>query len=627
MTKLILAISPEHGLLDQISAHLQEGGRFQVFGVTTGKEALALAGKQNFDIAILDSEANDLPFLPLTRELIALIPSLKLLIFPPNNNVHHPILNGVVANGYLNKPFFAPEVNEKIARALNENASMPGLINSEENPARMWVENPESGLHQLEQLLASTSASSGLLLIHGRVIAASGALGDESSQNVVNFLTRYWTNIQSGELFRYLQMDNETKNYLVYTTPIFNDVALALIYHTNISLIKIRGEVTSIRNALLSRYANTSALRSEFLPAGQDAESNEPAPLVTSVAESQAEEATPTVTSPQAAETAETADEEDSEEFSEESNEEGLSETELGRLDSIMGKMQIPEPESGEEEQPGLSETELANLDSLLASMPAPDPDAEEIEPAISPVPSGEWVNSTLNEAAPEALESIEIPAEEPQGKTKPLSHFEPPAAAESETVPLPTSAESTQPVAENFPDFDFLLPWEKDQPAEEEAPIMPPPLPVMPQAVPVADSLSTAQASAILFEYQFLLVPANPQQFITHDLANLLNRQLPRLHQSNGWQCTHLSIRPLYMQWSARLPMNTCLPEMIAEIKELSEIQIFAASPALLRSHPDGKFWAAGYFSVSGPQPLSAHLINDTLSFFRQTLPEPQAG
>ena len=63
MTKLILAISPDLKLLDQISAHLQEGGRFQVFCVASGKDALTLAAIHPFNLAILDAEINDLPFI------------------------------------------------------------------------------------------------------------------------------------------------------------------------------------------------------------------------------------------------------------------------------------------------------------------------------------------------------------------------------------------------------------------------------------------------------------------------------------------------------------------------------------------------------------------------------------
>ncbi len=86
-----------------------------------------------------------------------------------------------------------------------------------------------------------------LLLLRGQVIAGSGTLSDESAGNIVNFLTRYWTNIQSGELFRYLRMNYETVTYLVYAVPLFKNVAIGLVYPPNASLDDVRLEVTLLR--------------------------------------------------------------------------------------------------------------------------------------------------------------------------------------------------------------------------------------------------------------------------------------------------------------------------------------------------------------------------------------------
>ena len=609
MTKLILAISPDLNLLDQISAHLQEGGRFQVFCVSSGKDALALAAKHLFNLAILDAETNDLPFIPLTRELVSFLPGLKLLIYPPQNNSHHPVLNGVIADGYLNKPFFGPEVNEKIIRALSETNSLAGTTSEENTLTRLWIEHPEASARQIEQLLASTSASAGILLIHGQVVATSGALADETAQNVITFLTRYWTNIQSGELFRYLKMENETKTYLVYATPLFKEAALALIYHTNLPLIDIRSQVSLVRKAFLN--SNTSSIEAQQHPsftANVDDSLPADSALIGSSAMSvTAEEpSTPTL----AAEVAAPQD--------------LAEETAISMAASAADSLET------EEEQPGLSEKELKSLDSLIAEMPAPDPEVvdqatPEEEPApIAPEPSKEedWLKISPDVPSSQANIAPEVLMQRPLGVTQPLPPHVQFSQAVGKTTPLPTINDQTQPIhPEEFPNFDFKLPWEEE--AKQETPESEPddavsPLPVSQTKVQPS---TVAGPSAISFRYQVLLLPRNPQQFITHDLADLLNRQLPRLHESNGWQCTGLSVRPLYMQWSVILPADTCLAEMVQEIKERTDIQIFAAFPTLLVTHPNGEFWANGYFCISGEQSFSKRLINDYISLSRQIL------
>ena len=635
MTKLILAISPDLTLLEQISAHLQEGGRFQIFRAASAKEALALAATQPFNLAILDAEINDLPFIPLTRELVGLLPNLKLLIYPPQNNPHHPVLRGVVANGYLNKPFFGPEVNEKIQRVLNDE-SIPANepVGIEDELPRLWVEHPDTGVKQIEQLLASTTASAGLLLMHGHVIAGSGALADETSQNIVNFLTRYWSNIQVGELFRYLKMDNETKTYLVYATPLLKNVAFALIYHTNISLLEIRNEVSNIRKTFLNRYANTGELRQEFVPAAEAP--NPGAPLIATVPPVEPVASTPMAETVPA-----------------ETKTDSSIPFEVDPLDDSIEPQELSDDPEEEELPTGLSEKELQNLDALLAEMPAPDPEEEispdeskeentefplelpeldsaaasDPEPESAPVSPDEWSIISDADASPE-LESSPIPAS--PALTSPTAPEATPSKL-GDTVPIhPVQPHSQSVPSAEFPDFNFTLPWEGENPDQEDsAPVV--------HGAPVDQGNfwkpSTAvepienDPSAIFFEYHFLLLPRSPQQFITHEIANLLNDQLPKLHESCGWQCTSLSIRPLYLQWTAILPVAVCLCDMVDEIKRRSEIQIFAIFPQLLQTYPSGEFWAAGYFALSGSQSFSSRLINDYISLSRQILSTPLPG
>ena len=850
MSKLILAVSPDEKLLTQISAHLQEGGRYQVYCVTSGKEAVARAAKDPFDLVILDSDTNDLPFPPLTRELIALLPGMKLLVYPPNNNPRHPLLNGVIANGYLNKPFFGPEVNEKISQVLRPPAASHDQPSAENDITRLWVEYPESGQKLVEQLLGSTNASAGILLIHRQVASAAGALGDNTSQNIINFLSRYWTNIQTGELFRYLKMDGETRTYLVYATPLMHDVAFALIYHNNQSLIEIRSEVAHIRKAFMNRFANTRELRMEFpsfparnappeispladiavpsideknpflqqeqideqeaeysgalpeaaltpetaeepaqsqidetpeftpadveIPAGegeiltveeeiQPVEESSQGPAYEVQNPSAEEEVQPLdelSQEPSAAEKVPTAEEEvqpvteeaqpddetslgtspevpipTAEEVQpveetpqepsfeniladeiahqpadegfvtesaveeviaepalEESEENPLDEESFaaiegsGPLDETPAAESIPEPVAEEqlpefgpeitsedlagfiplnvedtveeesegpvdESQPALTEAQLQQLDALLADMPSPDPEqplpaAEVAEtrslddflsnlPAES-TPTGE-TEPVKQELQPEFASSDWQPLS--QDEIQPESVSEPPAEepvvpvppASEETVPMPVeipaesaAEEPVEPAAEeSFPDFDFKLPWEEvaPQPPAAVADVLSATIPAgsgETEEQPVITDLSD-----FFFEYQILLIPANPQQLISHDIAALVKQKLPQLHETNGWKCTRIAARPLYLQWSAVLPLDVCVSEMIQEIKDRANILIFARFPELLKDNLEGNFWAPGYFAVSGPQMLSNRMIEDYITLSRQILPE----
>lgn len=589
MQNFILAASPDARLLRQIQAHLQEGGRYSVVCVESGKDTLAALESEKYDIAILDAEISDLPFVTLTREMVALCPDLKLLVFPPQNNPHHPVLTGLLANGFLNKPFFGPEVSEKIARLVKEQNSVPQIAPEEVDVTSTWIKYPEVGAQQIEQLLASTSASAGLLLLHGQVLASSGNLTHESSSNIINYLNRYWTNIQSGELFRYLTMEHEATSFIIYAAPLIKETAIGLVYHAQKPLPEIRGEVSRLRKAFLDRYSNTRELREDFPSKLQE----KTAPIV--------DEPPPPPEK---------------------------------KMITHEFKELLPDEEEDESipDGEGLSEMELQNLSNILAEMPVPDPDQEQVASPASPTADrSTWQkfgDSLVSDVEPQSTPNLsptpKVEAPSPIPADIPLD--------QQETVPMPVAQQSPKNTAgEAFPDFDFVLPWEDKSSSSDELPDQIDMPAIKPQSVvqenETDDRVSVPEpaqypvlSSETAQPYTFLIFPANPTQFITRDLAVQCNRQLPLILKNYGWQLNAISVRPLYLQWSALVPPSCSIAEKLSDIRLQLNTLFFITFPDLLRTNPDGEFWMSGYLGVSGSNPPSNRMVNDFLALYRQT-------
>jgi CheY-like chemotaxis protein len=585
MQNFILAASPDARLLRQLQAHLQEGGRYSVVCVESGKDALAALESEKYDIAVLDGEISDLPFVTLTREMVALCPDLKLLVFPPQNNPHHPVLTGLLANGFVNKPFFGPEVSEKISRLIKEQSTTVQPASEEVDVTSTWIRYPEVGAQQIEQLLASTSASAGLLLLHGQVLASSGVLTQETSNNIINYLNRYWTNIQSGELFRYLTMEHDASSYIIYAAPLIKETAIGLVYHAQKPLPEIRAEVSRLRKAFLDRYSNTRELREDFPSKLQE----KTAPIV--------DEPPPPP---------------------------------VKQINTSVLKNFTPVEEDAEIEPvgEGLSEAELQNLSNILAEMPIPDPNQE---------PISDTVTGSTDGSSWEKMDDILQPDNQSQSVVNNISAPVEVGATEipsdqQETIPMPIVGQfQPAPAAEPFPDFDFKLPWEETLPSEKSGPVRNDESNLQPipksQEDMVNDNLSnTEPVPAAVFDpntlqpYTFLIFPANPTQFITRDLAVQCNRQLPLILKSFGWQLNAISVRPLYLQWSALVPPMCNLSEKLSDIRLQLNTLFFNNNPSLLQSNPDGDFWMSGYLGISGLQPPSNRMVNDFLSLYRKT-------
>ncbi len=360
MQRAILAVSPNLQFLEQIRSHLEEGGRYRVKGVTQGGDALALVKNSNFDIAILDAEASDIPFVPFTQDLVATQPGLKLLVFPPQNNPHHPALTGLVANGFLKKPFFTPEVSRALTEMFKQ--PVPEVVPEPESPgelAELWMNRPEMGISRIEQLLGSTTAQTGLLIARGRVIAASGAAEDAAIRQTLNLLDRFPVDARSLDLLRFITASENSGEILMYASQLIAGITLVLFYPSSTSILLARQEVFQVKQEFKEAYPTTAQLRQELEPGGKTqpvpAQSAQPASLT------------------------------------------GMQEPMDSAILSEAGLVPLENEIEPADLDSVLNEVDLRSLDAMLAEMPSPDPVLDESTSVESPAPLedidlGKWL-------------------------------------------------------------------------------------------------------------------------------------------------------------------------------------------------------------------------------------------
>jgi REP element-mobilizing transposase RayT/DNA-binding response OmpR family regulator len=390
MQRAILAVSPNLQFLEQIRSHLEEGGRYRVKGVTTGGDALTLVRNSNFDLAILDAESSDVPFVPFTRDLVEIQPGLKLLVFPPQNNPHHPALTGLVANGFLKKPFFTPEVSRALTDLFKE--VVPEVIHEPESTdelADLWINKPEEGISRVEQLLGSTTAKTGLLIAQGRVIAASGAAEDNVIRKVLSLLDEHPLSAQSLDLMRFINPETGDEKILMYASRLISGVTLVLFYPSTTSILLARQEVFQVKQEFKEVYPTTGQLRQDL--AGITAEK--------SVVPVRVEE----IPVPE----------------------------ELIIIEQTTEDTADLQDEDMEEQEPDtiLSEAELNNLDAMLSEMPSPDPVSETPQP-IEEINLSGWL--PLESDTPVSVSNNEIESNQvldesifPEGFSEPISEDE----------------------------------------------------------------------------------------------------------------------------------------------------------------------------------------------------------
>ena len=625
MQHVILVVSPDPEFVHQVQSHLEEGGRYQVTGATTAQDALTLANQNFYEIAILDGDLHDIPVAAFSRDLSALQSELKILVFPPGNDPKDPLLEGLVTNGFLSKPFSGQEVGSALTRLLSDQPlPQQTQVDALDDLVKQWLEIPENGVKQARQILAATTAQSALISIKGEITARSGSTDENLAALVRDFLLRYWREEENNEIARYLDVEEESR--FVYATKLVSNVVLVLVYGQTIPLQQVRRELNQVKNDLQKNYPSTNEIKQE----------------IAQKTLARVHEQSKTLESMQP--------------FSP-----SISQDELDALSLLGGKPAVVS------DSPGISQEELEALNTLLAAMPAPDPqpeDAGQQDGLEEKKPA--WLNELekVGVAIP-AVETTTEPAAptiEEEAQANPLfSEPEPenPLAGELEPASFSENEGDRSEIVESepLPEIDFVLPWEMEQ---EAAPVMEKEIePLTPLGMdeqstsfaelldeitdhpgsdplqPVAgleqsspgegnlepqtvseqqpkESENPSPVSQVRFQYTCLLVPEDKSTFLTKDLSEKLGGSLPQFLEAQGWQLVNMTIRPQFMLWTVSIPFEVCPHQVIHHIRSLTSAHIYANFAEIARKKTSEDFWASDYLAVSGMELPPASLISD---------------
>jgi two-component system response regulator GlrR len=167
----ILVVDDEEGLLHLVKMRLTAMG-FTVTGCTTGREALAVAKNNRFDLAITDLRLGSEDGLDVTEELLRIHPGLPVIIL----TAHGSIPNAVEAMqrgafGYLTKPFDDKELKSKIEEGLSpqrmrgEIQRLKSLVNELYGMENIVARSP--AMKRLLQQVVQVADSDATILLFG----------------------------------------------------------------------------------------------------------------------------------------------------------------------------------------------------------------------------------------------------------------------------------------------------------------------------------------------------------------------------------------------------------------------------------------------------------------------------
>jgi DNA-binding NarL/FixJ family response regulator/REP element-mobilizing transposase RayT len=600
----ILVATPHAAFGELLRLSLEESKAFQVRLVLSVKEAQASAARSNFDLAIIDSDLPDGAYTSLSFELLSLLPRMKLVIIPPENDPNHPSLGGLIPHGYLSRPFYLPDLLDTVSHLIQEPQSMPPAVQHMDQHTSLpeWLRNSEVLNHYLEVNLEGCDAIAALIGSHGELLGSTGKLDPTASQEMASILLRFWNPNEKTDLMRYIRLAKTKGDYLVYATEVVLDVVLIMVFEPGAQLSQIRPQTKQIAQNLAS-LPSTSRSGLSHNPMADD--------LVLTGSKNGKKEKLPSESAQANPPVKPAIFEPETEQTEDEGlySVDGESFVNARGLPADLSGSATPEPDED-------SETIDFDLARMLGTVPSPDPEKDFIssQPTVNLdnifngwVPErGAWTPPHPAAGESDGLDETDFDDVLNSGETQEVR-----STADVSKEFGSTTQPYTRSAGDGTPHF-LLDPEPEIDPLGDTRPHVVSTLSNLNQLEPVSPALS-------LLNYTCVLLPRFPQHYLTGELADKLAQWVQQLSLAFGWRLEGISLRPEYLQWTVQVAPSVSPGNLVRIIRQRTSLHIFNVFEHYKQQNPSGDFWATGYLIVSGPQPPSAQLLRDYISQTRK--------
>ena len=220
----ILVVDPNEAFAALLDEELRRQG-YKVSTTYSYATALEAAGEQTFDLALLDMGLEEPGSLELAHRIREIQPSLRLMLIPMMGEELAPdVAAGLAVQGILPKPFFLPELPERIEAALQAplkkvakktetrtkraRKPKPEPVSVVKKPATSsvdtrWVTRNHNAIRRLMQGLArEVTADAVLLSVGDHLITWVGRLEQAQAEAISQAVLQGWR--ASAEVARIL---------------------------------------------------------------------------------------------------------------------------------------------------------------------------------------------------------------------------------------------------------------------------------------------------------------------------------------------------------------------------------------------------------------------------------------
>lgn len=248
MSQQALIVDPDTAFAAMLAQSLEEMMGLRATTVSTGQEALEALSTDQYRLAVVDMDLPDMTGADLVRAVKRQAPDLAVMVIPLEGEQIPPELDGVEVDGILPKPFFLPELPERVGRALGQAA--PPTPTSAIPPADQDAARREMSL------LAQELGAKAVVLTRGdQLLDAVGDLSLEEAETLATAVAESWqTSARVAKMLGKEQLRFEQSieggEHLLYSLAIVEDLTLSALIERRVPLGMIRHRAKEAAEAI-----------------------------------------------------------------------------------------------------------------------------------------------------------------------------------------------------------------------------------------------------------------------------------------------------------------------------------------------------------------------------------------
>jgi REP element-mobilizing transposase RayT/DNA-binding NarL/FixJ family response regulator len=282
----ILIATPVQNFGEHIQQTLEEERIFTPVLAQDREQVLSYALKTHFVLAIIDCDLPNLSIPRLWRELQESTPGMRLIVLPPGNDPADPSLEGLKPDGFLSKPFYAPDLLATVREVLGltgagdeswQDPAPDGNVLVSSNGKRPvkpvqdvspppedllppWLLDSDQITRRLKYFSTEADALAALVTHNAGLWAYAGQLSQPVAQTLAHTVIADW--VQHGQpggreggmsdLLRFASLESSASDYLLFTTRLSGDMLLAVVFDPLTPLSRIRAQASRLVHTLAS---------------------------------------------------------------------------------------------------------------------------------------------------------------------------------------------------------------------------------------------------------------------------------------------------------------------------------------------------------------------------------------